>query len=113
MSLGDNSADLFPARLRQAREIRGVSQQQLAEAAKLPPSSISHFESGSRKPSFDNLRRLANALDVTTDYLIGRVDQPNAIGAAERIHRHLKNVSARDVPLAEEFLKMLAERNKR
>ena len=36
-------------------------------------SAISHFETGTRKPSFDNLRRLADALDVTTDYLLGRV----------------------------------------
>ncbi len=30
----------------------------------MPPSSIAHFETGTRKPSFDTLRRIANALTV-------------------------------------------------
>jgi transcriptional regulator with XRE-family HTH domain len=103
----DDASTVFPDRLRTAREKREFSQSQLAEKSGLPPSSISHFESGARKPSFDNLRRLANALNVSTDYLIGRVDQMDSIGPAERIHRHLENLSARDVELADEFLELL------
>ena len=106
----DDVSTVFPERLRSAREKRELSQSQLAEKAKLPPSSISHFESGSRRPSFNNLRKLANALDVSTDYLLGRVDQMDSIGAAERIHRHLENLSARDVEFADQFLEMLKRR---
>jgi transcriptional regulator with XRE-family HTH domain len=107
----EEAADVFQARLKEAREARGLNQQQLAEAAKLPPSSISHFESGSRKPSFDNLRRLAAALDVTTDYLLGRVDTRGSVGTAEKIYRHLSNMSKSDLELADNFLEMLARRN--
>jgi transcriptional regulator with XRE-family HTH domain len=106
----EDASTIFPDRLRKARDKRELSQSQLAEKAGLPPSSISHFESGARKPSFDNLRRLANALNVSTDYLLGRVDQMDSIGPAERIHRHLENLSARDVELADEFLEMLKRR---
>ena len=106
----EDASTIFPDRLRKARDKRALSQSQLAEKAGLPPSSISHFESGARKPSFDNLRRLANALNVSTDYLIGRVDQMDSIGPAERIHRHLENLSSRDVELADEFLEMLKRR---
>lgn len=106
----DEASTVFPERLRTAREKRGLSQSQLAEKAKLPPSSISHFESGARKPSFDNLRKLANALDVSTDYLLGRVDQMDSIGAAERIHRNLENLSSRDVAFADDFLEFLKRR---
>jgi len=81
----------FAQRLKKAREKRGIGQQQLAEAAFLPPSSISHFESGSRKPSFDNLRRIAAALDVSTDFLLGRVDEMDRVEGAQRLHRHLGN----------------------
>jgi transcriptional regulator with XRE-family HTH domain len=106
----DDASTVFPERLRTAREKRGFSQSQLAEKARLPASSISHFESGARKPSFDNLRRLANALSVSTDYLLGRVDQMDTVGPAERIHRNLENLSARDVELADDFLEFLKKR---
>jgi hypothetical protein len=33
-------------------------------------------EAGTRKPSFDNLRRIANVIAVSTDFLLGRVDAP-------------------------------------
>ena len=57
--------DIFAKRLRQARKHLELSQEELAREAKLPLGTISHFESGSRKPSFDNLRRLADALGIT------------------------------------------------
>jgi transcriptional regulator with XRE-family HTH domain len=67
-------SDIFPSRLRAAREIRGLNQRDLAEKAGMQGSAMSHFETGGGKPSFDNLRRLADALDVATDQ--GSVDDP-------------------------------------
>jgi transcriptional regulator with XRE-family HTH domain len=105
-------SDIFRQRLRAARELRGMSQGDLAEKAKMPPSSIAHFESGSRKPSFDTLRRLATALGVTTDYLLGRVDEPSFAEAGDPLYRDVGKLTAKDRDLAKEFLKLLAERNK-
>lgn len=62
---------IFSERLKAARELRKVSQAELGAKANIPASSISHFEAGSRKPSFESLRRLATALEVTTDFLLG------------------------------------------
>ena len=72
-------SEVFPERLRTAREKRGLSQGDLANRARFQASAISHFETGTRKPSFDNLRRLADALEVTTDYLLGRVTDDQAL----------------------------------
>src|SRR5437870_8712057 len=72
----------FPDRLRSARQLRNLSQSELAEKANLQPSAISHFETGRRAPSFDNLKALSEALQVTTDYLLGRVDEPGMMGAS-------------------------------
>ena len=63
---------LFPDCLRTAREYRGLTQGELAERAGLQPSAISHFETGTRKPSFDNLRLLADTLDVDPGLIRGR-----------------------------------------
>ncbi len=87
-----------------------MKQSELANRAKLPPSSIAHFEAGSRKPSFDNLQRLANALDVTTDYLLGRVDEPGLAEAGDPLYRDIGKLTDRDRDIAREFLEMLAKK---
>jgi transcriptional regulator with XRE-family HTH domain len=55
----------------------GWSQADLAKVAGLQQSALSHYENGSRRPSFTNLRRLASALNVTTDYLVGQAPAKN------------------------------------
>lgn len=104
-------SDIFKERLRKARDLRGWSQGELAEKAGMPASSVAHFEIGARKPSFDSLRRLANALEVTTDYLLGRVDEPELAQAGDPLFRDYGKLSGNDREIAKDFLKMLAERN--
>lgn len=58
-------------RIKKRRIELGISQTQLAKKASLTSASISQFESGSRKPSFDVISKLALALEVNTDYLLG------------------------------------------
>ena len=77
----------------------------------MPPTSIAHFEAGARKPSFETLRRLATALDVTTDYLLGRVDEPSFAEAGDPLFRDVGKLTGRDRELAKDFLEMLAKRN--
>ena len=107
-----NASQDFPDRLRAAREKRKLSQGNLANRAGFKPSAISHFETGARKPSFDNLRRLADSLHVTTDYLLGRVTDDQALARADNLYRNLDRLTADDRDLAEDFVKMLAEKSK-
>jgi transcriptional regulator with XRE-family HTH domain len=103
----------FSERLKAARELRGLSQAELAEKTGLQPSAVSHFESESRSPSFDNLKRLADALDVTTDYLIGRADSPSVSSeTAAQLFRHAEKLSTADLELLQDMAKKLAKRNK-
>jgi transcriptional regulator with XRE-family HTH domain len=104
-------SEIFRERLRHARDLRGWSQGDLAERAAMPASSVAHFEAGSRKPSFDTLRRLANALEVTTDYLLGRVDDPGLAEAGDPLFRDIGKLSGHDREIAKDFLKMLAQRD--
>lgn len=100
----------FPSRLKEARDRRGLTQAELGKEAGLPSTTLSHFESGSRKPSFDNLRRLTRVLGVSTDYLMGIVDTPEATGAASRIARHLQNATEDEIQMLEDVAKSLANR---
>ena len=103
-------SDIFAQRLRAARELRALNQGELARRAGLQASAVSHFETGARKPSFDNLKRLGDALNVTTDYLLGRVDDPAGLAGADRIHRHLGQLKGSDRSFAEDMIEMLANR---
>lgn len=47
------------------REIRGISQKELAELANISTGNISHIENGSRQPSLETLYKIADALNVS------------------------------------------------
>lgn len=111
MAESSKPSDIFPDRLRSARERRGLNQGKLAERARLKPSAVSHFETGNRKPSFDNLKRLADALNVTTDFLIGRTSEMDgAATTADRLHRHYTGLSTEYQEMVDEFAQMLAQK---
>jgi transcriptional regulator with XRE-family HTH domain len=105
--------DVFQERLRAARELRGLNQTELAAKAKLPSSSIAHFEGGARKPSFDNLKRLASVLEVSTDYLLGRTDDPGIAQSSDTLYRDVARLTAEDRELTEKFIEMLQSRRKK
>lgn len=68
---------MFGRRLRQARDMRRLSQTELADRSKVPVAMISHFETGVRaSASADNLVKLSNALEVSVDFLLGRTEDP-------------------------------------
>ena len=107
-------SDIFKERLRSVREgLRNMSQAELARTSGIPPSSIAHFEGGTRKPSFDNLRKIATALNVTTDYLIGRSDSPEMATSADPLYRYGANLTEQNREIAEGFLKMLVAHDKK
>jgi transcriptional regulator with XRE-family HTH domain len=59
-------------RLRQSREKKGWSQRELARQAQVRYATISELETGSRTAmSTDTAKRIARALGVSVDYLIG------------------------------------------
>lgn len=106
------SSASFPARLRETRERCELEQAQLGTLAGIPATSISHFEAGRRKPSLVNLRNLAEALEVSIDYLLGRTDNPAAhIDAAAFRDEHL--YSEKDRQLLQDFKSLLVKRAQR
>jgi len=108
----------FSARLRAARDLRGLSQSELADRAGLKPSAVSHFETGKRAPSFDNLKKLADALEVSTDYLLGRTDDPKptdrtAAGPTyDKLFRDAEKMSEENLQILSGFAEMLAKKRK-
>lgn len=103
-------AELFSGRLRAARKLRGLTQAKLAEKTGIMRNTITYFEKGTRKPSFDNLNHLIQALDVTADYLMGRTNNPSMSTDADQIYRRIQNLSGYNKRLVVNFLNMLDDR---
>lgn len=62
---------MFNIILKNLREEKGWSQNELAGQVYCSQSAIASFELGYRKPSIDTLKRIAMALNVSTDCLLG------------------------------------------
>ena len=75
----------FAARLRRIRDKRELSQSDLARRAGMQPSAVAHFEADRRKPSFDNVRALAKALEVSADYLLGTTEATTAFRNEDKL----------------------------
>lgn len=59
-------------RLNSVRHMRGFTARQMAEWLNMEMRSYRHYESNHRQPSLAMLVRIADILDVSIDYLLGR-----------------------------------------
>ena len=63
-------SDALAQNVRAIRELRGLTQQQLADLCDLPRSTIAHVEGGSTNPTLSVLAHLAGALHLSLEELL-------------------------------------------
>ncbi|KUO75138.1 MAG: transcriptional regulator [Desulfosporosinus sp. BRH_c37] len=66
----------FPNRLKMIRELNGISLEQLAENLNVFPTDVAQFETGGKYPDPSALKILADSLNCSVDYLLGRITDP-------------------------------------
>lgn len=66
-------------KIKELRTAANLSQEQLAELATLNRVTVAKYEAGRVEPGAQALARIADALDVSTDVLLGRSDPPQAL----------------------------------
>jgi len=62
----------FSENLKQLRESKALSQQNLADLIGMSKSSVNMYERGEREPGLETIELIADFFQVTTDYLFGR-----------------------------------------
>lgn len=67
---------MFSKRLAQIRKARGLSQYELANRLGYSRGQISNYEQGTRQPDLETLNKIADFFEVTSDYLLGRSNDP-------------------------------------
>lgn len=90
---------IFGKRLKVIRRVRGLTQEELESKSGVSSAMISHFETGERqKASADNLVKLAEALNVSIDYLLGRSDELEMRGEKiEAVFRRLSEATDKEI----------------
>ena len=63
---------MFNIRLNEIRKSKGFTAQQMADKLLISLSTYRKYESGHRSPNLDMLVRMADILEVSTDYLLCR-----------------------------------------
>lgn len=59
-------------RLRELRELKGLSQKDFSSLIGVPANTYNQWEKEKRSPDYEMLSRIANYYEVSVDYLIGR-----------------------------------------
>lgn len=65
---------MFSQRLNETRKSKGVTAQQMADLLHINIRSYRAYESADRSPNIEILVKIADILDVSTDYLLCRDD---------------------------------------
>ncbi len=101
---------VFSERLTTLMKAKGFTQKDFATKAEITESAMSYYVKGTRTPSGDVLIRIANALDTTTDYLLGgtdTVDKPEEKQELKYLQRNLKKLDPQKLKQAENMLKIM------
>ncbi|TGK06548.1 XRE family transcriptional regulator [Leptospira fletcheri] len=68
----------FPERLKELRIQKGFSQEELAALVGLHKNHIGRYERGDSQPTADKIRKLADVLSVSGDFLLGNTTEDQA-----------------------------------
>lgn len=89
--LGKHASD-FGRQLSTLRRAAGYTQQELADEIGVSRRQIAYYESESPHPPANLLVDLAEALDVTTDTLLGRTGTRGRAKLGSRLERRLRQI---------------------
>lgn len=67
---------IFAHQLKKLRNENNVTQSQLANAIGVTDRACRRYEAGENEPTISVLQAMADFFDVSTDYLLGRSDDP-------------------------------------
>lgn len=72
----------------------------MAEMLGITRQAYGHYESGKREPDFVTLEKLATFFNVSTDYLLGRVDNPDPsiISPVAEVVTGYTKIQTQDIP---------------
>src|SRR5690625_2808297 len=68
---------MFLQRLKHHRKRKGLTQQNMADFLSISRQGYGKYEKGESEPDHNTTKKLAAYFEVTTDYLLGKTDEPH------------------------------------
>ena len=96
-------------RIKQARQAKGLSQMELAEAVDISVSFLSNIEVGRQSMNIKTLIAISDALDVSTDWILRNDTQAATSVTAEEIARELDGCTLRERGVLLRQMQMMKE----
>lgn len=90
-------------KLKEIRNIRQITQRELAKMLKVSPSTIAMYETGQRAPDPEMLKRIAEYFNVSLDWLMGRINIIDSVVPSEYSRMH--KLTKRDLNQYDDFTK--------
>ncbi|MED1303679.1 transcriptional regulator [[Bacillus thuringiensis] serovar konkukian] len=111
---------ILSIRIKELRKERKWSQKELGEKVEVSESFVSKVESGKKQPSREVTTKIAEVLNVTTDYLLGRTEdgrltkeqEDKATEMAKRLEKLIANLEEAEQDQAFEHLEMFVQYQK-
>ncbi len=98
-------------RIKERRKTLNISQLELSERTGISQSQISRYENGDNDPTGEALVALAEVLNTTTDWLLGRSDNVLPVeqqtGLTEEEHELIKLLRATDRQMRYRIMKAI------
>ena len=99
-------------KLRRHRQEKGYSLDKLAEITESSKSYLWELENrDTRKPSAEKLTRIAQALDVTTDYLLDESAAPDEVVMREAFFRKFSKLKPEDQEKIQQMIDMWGKKD--
>lgn len=103
---------IFSIRLKELRINKGFTQSELGKKVGVKQNTFTNWENGSREPNFKTLIELANILETTTDYLLGRSKTPHSEAIKSIDLTFINNFSTRELQRLELAISIKLQRTK-
>lgn len=106
---------MFSKRLKHLRKSRKLTQAQMADMLGISRQGYAKYENNSAQPDLDTLVKLADFFNVTTDYLLGKSNDPQLTAdQEEKILKEVKKIRSilskiPDGPEKERIIKKVEE----
>ena len=108
---------MFALRLKELREKKGLSQKAFSAKLGVSQSTVGMWESQKREPNFETTEKIANFFGVSTDYLLGRTDEPKPVDLDKDVRFALYSESEEltddDKQAVLDFVRFLKSKNKK
>ncbi|NFQ86706.1 helix-turn-helix transcriptional regulator [Clostridium sporogenes] len=80
---------MFGDRLKELREEKGMTQEQLGKLLNITKQAVYSYEKGDNEPTIDSLVKIANIFNVSLDYLLCRTKERYNLNLKDKKNKEL------------------------